>query len=112
MIFIEHLRSPLALPSPWRVRRNSVHGSTSSPRTENGHKKSTFRLSGLKPGVCSGLILSGALNGRFKNRGLAPSNVSITYPFVLSLSKGDGELRHSFPGERVRVRVDSGSSPE
>ncbi len=35
-----------------------------------------IRLPGLKPGVCSGLILSGA-KPRFKNRGLAPSNVSI-----------------------------------
>jgi len=39
-------------------------------------KNQPIRLPGLKPGVCSGLILSGAFLPRFKNRGLAPSNVS------------------------------------
>jgi len=49
----------------------------SSPeRGPVANKELTLRLPGLKPGVCSGLILSGALNPDLKVVGLAPSKVS------------------------------------
>ena len=40
------------------------------------YKSTHSTYPGLKPVVCSGLILSGALEPRRENRGLAPSNVS------------------------------------
>jgi hypothetical protein len=46
-------------------------------------KNQPIRLSGLKPGVCSGLILSGAFNPDLKIGGLQPLNVSTGIPSPL-----------------------------
>ncbi len=55
-----------------------------------------IRLPGVKPGICSGLILSGAVDPALKDGGLAQSRYHLK-PFTLLVNSERGRFR-----ERVK----------